>query len=164
MELERKFLLKEPTKKLFEIYENNPEKVSPIDQYYILLEDNKEMRVRKRNLNGTACYSLTVKDGAGGMRTEVSFNITKAMYEYQKEKAIGYIHKDRLTCELDYGLIAEIDFFDDFIMAEVEFKSGYQYMEFEQSEFIEKGLTNCVCEVTTDNFYKNRNLAVKGFK
>lgn len=48
MELERKFLLEEPTDKLYRIYKDNEDKVHPIDQYYILLQGNKEMRVRKK--------------------------------------------------------------------------------------------------------------------
>lgn len=159
MELERKFLIEEPTDKLFKIREENKEKVTPIYQYYILLEGNKEMRVRKRNTNGDSEYTLTVKDGSGGMRDEISFHISEDMFNYQKEKAVGCINKDRLYCKLEHGLTTEIDFFENFIIAEVEFKSGYQYMEFEEYTFIELGLATKIREVTTDPKYKNKNIA-----
>lgn len=161
MELERKFLLEEPTEKLFQIYEDNKEKVTPIEQYYILLEGNKEMRVRKKEKENDTIYTLTVKDGSGGMRDEITFHISKAMFEYQKEKAIGFIRKNRLYCKLEHGLTAEIDFFDGFILAEVEFITGYQYMEFEESTFKEFGLATKVREVTTNPEYKNKCLANK---
>lgn len=93
------------------------------------------------------------------MRDELTFDISENMYNYQKEKSVGFIHKERLMCKLEYGLTAEIDFFENFIMAEVEFKSGYQYMEFEEETFIELGLTEKVREVTTDSNYKNKCLA-----
>lgn len=159
MELERKFLIEEPTDKLFQIFKDNKDKVNPIEQYYILLEGNKELRIRKREKENDTVYTLTVKDGSGGMRDEITFNISEAMFNYQKEKAVSCINKDRLCCKLEHGLIAEIDFFEDFIMAEVEFRNGYQYMEFEEYTFVELGLATKVREVTTDPKYKNKNIA-----
>ncbi|MFW6282160.1 MAG: CYTH domain-containing protein [bacterium] len=162
MELERKFLVTEPTDKLLNLFNKRNKEITPIEQYYILLEGNKEMRIRKRTRNKDVVYTLTVKSGSGGMRDEITFNISESMYKYQKEKAIGYIFKERLEFDLPYGLKAEIDLFDDFIMIEVEFRSGHQYMEFEESVFKEIGLAENIREVTTDSKYKNKNLATRG--
>jgi len=157
-ELERKFLFIEPTDYLLQLKEYST-KTKHIEQYYILLEKYKEMRVRKTEEGLDTKYELSVKEGNGGMREEIKFTIGEAMYNHMKQKAIGFIEKDRLLFGLDYGLVAEIDFFDDFIITEVEFNNGCQFMEFDEFNFKKLGLTNKFKEVTNDYRYKNSYLA-----
>ncbi|MFW6026079.1 MAG: hypothetical protein ACOCRX_07030 [Candidatus Woesearchaeota archaeon] len=161
-ELERKFLFKEPTNYLMQLKRRSPNKVKHIEQYFILIENYREMRVRKTTENNIIKYELIIKEGSGGMREEITFSISSSMYNYMKEKSIGYIEKDRLLFELDYGLVAEIDFFNNFIMAEIEFDNGYQYMEFDEFKFKELGLTIDFEEVTNNSDFYNKNIAIEG--
>ena len=59
-EMERKFLIKEPSDKLLDWFEYVD--TIKIDQYYILIEDDKEMRIRKETHKDDIQYLMTVKD------------------------------------------------------------------------------------------------------
>jgi CYTH domain-containing protein len=156
-EMERKFLIKEPSKKLLDWFEYVD--TIKIDQYYILIEDNKEMRVRREIHKDDIQYLMTIKEGKGSIRQEVQFNISKAMYEYQREKAIGYVGKERMKYGIYGDLVADIDFFNGFIMVEVEFDNGWEYMEFDKEILEDLSKTRKVKEVTCNPEYYNSYIA-----
>jgi len=159
-ELERKFLL-QPSEYLIDWkkYMKRNNFARKIEQYYILVEDNKELRIRKSTKRDDVWYEMTIKEGGSPDRQEITFQIDEAMYNYQKEKAVGYIEKLRIEFKILDDLIAEVDFFDSFIMAEIEFKNGYRYMELDKDIFVELNLAKSVEEVTCNHDYRNVNLA-----
>lgn len=156
-EMERKFLIKQPSDSLLDWFEYVD--TIEINQYYILIEDDKEMRVRKEAHKDDTQYLMTVKEGKGSIRQEIQFNISKAMYEYQREKAIGYVGKERMKYGIRDNLVADIDFFDDFIMVEVEFDNGWEYMEFDKEILKDLSLTEDIKEVTCNPEYYNSYIA-----
>lgn len=149
-EIERKFLIKELPPEI-DFYPH-----SEIMQGYLMITDNGvEVRVRKK---GGRCYH-TVKLGSGLVRKEAEKEITEADFREQWPATEGKrVQKVRYEIEHD-ELIIELDIYsgklEGLIIAEVEFESEEESSHFEPPEWFGE-------EVTHDERYKNKNLALHG--
>ncbi|NIK80550.1 CYTH domain-containing protein [Paenibacillus castaneae] len=127
LEIERKFLLAEFPNVIVE--EGNLQVVSEqrIEQTYIAIDENQELRVRRIvNLaSGEVTYTHTFKLGNGLLREEIEYSISEAIYE-QIVKAFGFVPltKNRITAQWN-GRVIEIDTYDQIELSvlEVEFES-----------------------------------------
>lgn len=149
-EIERKFLVKELPKDL----ENYPS--NEIQQGYIQIrDDSTEERVRKKSTQ----YFHTVKSGEGLIRQESEREITQEEFGGLWPKTEGKrIHKTRY--DIEYGdLFIELDVFsgslDGLVVAEVEFESKEESSKFTPPKWFGS-------EITNDERYKNKNLALHG--
>ncbi|MFC6332897.1 CYTH domain-containing protein [Paenibacillus septentrionalis] len=127
LEIERKYLLKVSPQQLIEEGTISLKSEQRIEQTYIAMDTDQELRVRRIQdlATGEYEYTHTFKNGVGLAREEVEYSITKVIYD-QVVEAFGYIPltKNRLTAA--YGeMIVEIDIYDqvDFIVVEVEFST-----------------------------------------
>lgn len=149
-EIERKYLVKELPPEI----DRYPH--SEIIQGYLMITDNDvEVRVRKK---GERC-SHTVKSGKGLVRKEVEKEITQAEFnEHWKDTEGKRVEKVRYEIEFKESLI-ELDIYsgdlEGLIVAEVEFDSEKESSRFKPPEWFEE-------EVTNDERYKNKNLALHG--
>ena len=149
-EIERKFLAKELPPEI----DRYPH--SEIIQGYLMITENDiEVRVRKR---GGRC-SHTVKSGTGLIRKEAEKEITEAEFlDYWPDTEGKRIEKVRYDIELEDHLI-ELDIYSGklagLVVAEVEFDSEEESSHFEPPDWFGE-------EVTHDERYKNKNLALHG--
>ena len=153
-EIERKFLLKG---KLSD-YNFEYTSIERIEQCYVMLEDNKELRVRMiRFMNSgqfdEVRYVMTAKAGEGLIRTEVEVEISKKEYvalkRYSNDRNIAkkrYTTKDHLM----------IDVFEDKnipSIVEVEFPNEDDANKFTPPDWFGE-------EVTNNINYSNKMLAM----
>jgi CYTH domain-containing protein len=149
-EIERKFLVKEV-----------PENVAsyPFEEisqgYLAVTDDGTEVRLRKK----AHAYYLTVKSGTGMKRQEIETELDSEQFEIlwpktvekRVEKRRYEISAKNVTIELDiYSGILE-----GLKTAEVEFKAQSEADAFTPPSWFDK-------EVTQDERYKNKNLALYG--
>lgn len=135
MEIERKFIMS-PIPDL----STYPKRV--IEQGY--LSRNPVVRVRKDNDN----YYLTYKAKGFMAREEYNLPLNKEAYEHLIKKADGnIISKVRYLIPEKNGLTIELDIFEkDFeglTLAEVEFESKEDALNYEVPEFFVKDVTEC---------------------
>ena len=129
-----------------------------ISQGYLSVGD-PEVRVRAKGEK----FFMTRKGGAGFIREEEEYEISKEVFEILWALTIdARIEKTRYEIAGDDGLVWEIDEFHSLntkglFLAEVELPDESVLSEAPVSiaEVIEK-------DVTTDEMYKNKNLAVNG--
>lgn len=149
-EIERKFII-----------ENLPDleilSTQKIQQGYLTVPGDS-LEVRLRNIDDQ--YFITVKKGEGLVRCEREIAIDKTQYDKMRTLVIGkQLAKKRILSHLDNGLIVEIDFFEGdlapLIMCEIEFSDEVQANSFNPPDWFGK-------EVTTDNNYNNKSLAING--
>jgi adenylate cyclase len=151
LERERKFLVAEPPSDL-ERYRS-----SRISQGYLVVgADGSEVRVRRRGERST----LTVKQGSGLVRREEEIDITRAQFERLWPLTEGRrVEKTRYEIPHSSGLVIELDVYEGALAglhtAEVEFPSAAGAERFVPAPWL--GL-----EVTRDDAYKNRRLAIDG--
>jgi CYTH domain-containing protein len=144
MEIERKFLVSETPPDLAG--------ASVIEQGYLVIgADGSEARVRRRS----GVCTLTVKSGTGIARGETEISITADQFE-----ALWPATEGRRIEKTRYVLDAiELDVYagelDGLIVAEVEFPHVAAAFEYDPPGWFGE-------EVTTDDRYKNRRLAVEG--
>jgi len=149
-EIERKFLVK----KLPPEIDRYPH--SEIMQGYLIVTDNDvEIRIRKKGV----IYSETVKAGSGLVRQESEKEITEQQfYDHWPLTKGKRVQKVRYEIE-DEDLLIELDIFsgelEGLIVAEVEFESEEESSHFTPPEWFGE-------EVTHDEKYKNKNLALHG--
>jgi adenylate cyclase len=148
-EIERKFLLETEPEWLGEC------ESSEIEQGYLALEPEVEVRVRRRDGAGR----LTVKRGAGERREEVEVELDGGQLERLWPLTEGRrLRKRRYLVPLEVGT-AEVDVYRGphagLITAEIEFESERQAAEAELPRWIGR-------EVTGVPAYANRALAVAG--
>ncbi len=149
-EIERKFLVNNLPSEL----DRHPH--SEIIQGYLMITDNDvEIRVRKKG----GRYYHTVKSGTGLVRKEVEKEITEAEFlEHWPETQGKRVLKVRYDIDYEEFLI-ELDIYSGdlagLVVAEVEFDSKEQSSHFEPPEWFGE-------EVTLDERYKNKNLALNG--
>jgi adenylate cyclase len=151
MEIERKFLIPAPPPDL----EHFPS--SRIDQGYVAIDPaGTEVRVRRRRGETT----LTVKGGRGRARAEEELDIDEQRFARLWELTSGRsLEKTRYELPAEGGLTIELDVYagrlEGLITAEVEFSSP---------EAADRFVPPCWfgAEVTDDDAYKNRRLAVDG--
>lgn len=123
--------------------------------YVITTEDGIELRVRQKQ----ARFFQTIKMGEGLSRTEIEFELTpdqfQQLWPYTKGRRVSKI---RYCVPLE-DHTAELDRFDDeltgLVLVEVEFASVEASRRFVPPDWF--GL-----EVTEDERYKNKSLAVYG--
>lgn len=150
LEIEKKFLLRN--------LPNGITKPTKILQGY-LSAGNPEVRVRAKGEN----FFLTRKAGAGFVRQEEEYEISKEVFEILWSLTEdARIEKTRYEIVGEDGLIWEIDEFqtastERLFLAEVELSNDFVVPEIPPAiaAVIEK-------DVTADEAFKNKNLATKG--
>lgn len=147
MEIERKFLIRT----LPEFLESCPSQL--LEQAYLCTEP--VVRVRRSDDS----FTLTYKSKGLMSREEYNLPLTRESYEHLKQKADGnIIRKRRYRIPADHGLTIELDVFappfGDLILAEVEFSSEKQAMEFVPPDWFGE-------EVTWSVEYHNSTLSQK---
>lgn len=151
LELERKFVVTE----LPDDLERHP--ASRIVQgYLVVAEDGSEARVRRRRERTW----LTVKRGSGLVRREEEVEIDSAQFDRLWPLTEGRrIEKTRYEISIGDRLVIELDVYEGalsgLLTAEVEFPSVAAAESFEPPSWLGE-------EVTDDDAYKNRRLAVDG--
>lgn len=150
MEIERKFLVKEVPK-----YTS----ASVIRQGYLCLGDKEEVRIRSSTTAGHTDYYLTAKRGTGMIRGEWEIEITEKTFDHlwlateerRIKKTRAYIQNS--------GIVITVDIYTEFLngllIAEIEFPSEQDALSFTPPSWFGE-------EVTHDERYKNRSLAVNG--
>lgn len=156
LEIERKFLIKKPDLEYLEHHENC-KKVNII-QTYLVSDEDDEVRVRQRGINGSYIYTLTTKRRISPVkRVEFEERISEKEYLNYLNKAdtnLKQIRKDRY-CLLKNGRYFEIDvypFAKDRAIMEIELASENE--EINVPEFLE-----VIREVTDDKAFSNYSLA-----
>lgn len=130
LEIERKFLLDKYPEELIEQAELEFLSKHRIEQTYLIIIEDEELRVRRlvHQGSGLASYTMTYKKGHGKVREEHEHNISEWMYQsltcqYRKKPLVKErtVVRDRKT-----GIIIEIDCYShlSLIVAEVEFSSN----------------------------------------
>ncbi|MCI0495163.1 CYTH domain-containing protein [candidate division KSB1 bacterium] len=149
-EIERKFLVK----KLPEDLNQYPSTVI-LQGYLAITSDGTEVRLRKKGSR----YFQTVKSGSGLLRGEVEIELSQGQFEKLWLMTEGK-RIEKIRYEIAYsGTTIELDVFSGMlqglVVAEVEFVSIKQANLFIPPSWF--GI-----EVTEDERYKNRNLALCG--
>ena len=148
-EIERKFLIPDPPPDLDKLPYNE------ILQGYIVITDNTEVRIRKKGEE----YYQTVKSGEGLIRKETEILITREQFQ-TLWPLTERLRIEKKRYEIEYGkFLIELDLYgglhSNLIVAEVEFRSEAESNSFIAPEWF--GL-----EITDDERFKNKNLALKG--
>ena len=156
LEIERKYLLKPDVLSLVQSY---CIKSLSIEQYYTKV--TSEMSVRYRRCGED--YLKTVKKGKGGIREEKEKPVSRHQYRKNMYRRIGsVISKNRCWMEID-GTIFSLDSYDGMLrglyLLEVEFPDEKSFESFTLPELLSFYV---VKEVTDDEVYKNKNLALFG--
>ncbi|MDX6589356.1 MAG: hypothetical protein QOI84_630 [Solirubrobacterales bacterium] len=151
-EIERKFLLVEPPGWL------EDRSAVPIEQGYAAVADDVEVRLRRAGDRRL----LTVKRGSGEVREEVEIELDRSQFDaLWPLTASQRLAKRRYRAALGNGLQAEIDVYEGrlegLLVAEVEFPSEQRSREFTPPAWLGT-------EITGDEQYANRNLALNGKK
>ncbi|MNW45315.1 CYTH domain protein [compost metagenome] len=134
LEIERKFLLKEFPEQLIKDGKLKVISEQVIDQTYLAIHEDQELRVRKivDAISGEVTYTHTFKKGHGLIREEVEYSISGGIYE-QMVSSLNLIPliKTRTTAQWE-DIKVEIDQYHqiDFIVLEVEFESEREATEF----------------------------------
>jgi adenylate cyclase len=151
MEIERKFLVRDLPPDL----ERFPS--SRIEQAYVAIDPaGTEVRIRRRAGETT----LTIKGGRGRVRAEEELEIDPQRFARLRELSAGRgLEKTRYELPTEGGLTIELDVYagrlEGLLTVEVEFASAQDAERFVAPPWF--GL-----EVTDDDAYKNRRLAVDG--
>lgn len=150
MEIERKFLITSAPP-----LDDAPR--STIEQAYVAIDPvGTEVRIRRRDADTT----LTIKGGRGRSRAEEEFEIDPDRFGRLRDLADGRIvEKTRYELPAEGGLTIELDVYtgdlEGLVTAEVEFPSTEAAERFVPPPWFGQ-------EVTDDDAYKNRRLAVDG--
>ena len=150
MEIERKFLVKEIPEHL-NLYHHN----QIIQGYIPTKEPGVEKRVRKKGNK----YSLTIKSAGSLVRSEQEIEIPEKRFLSLWKMTEGRrIEKTRYDLPYD-GKKIELDIYsgnlEGLVVAEVEFNSEQEAESFVVPNWFGE-------EVTYNNRYRNKNLALKG--
>ncbi|MFU1795681.1 CYTH domain-containing protein [Paenibacillus azoreducens] len=127
LEIERKFLLPEYPADLIREHEIRIEKEQLIDQTYLAIHGDQELRVRKiQDLTSKQVeYTHTFKKGHGIAREEVEYSISEGLYEQMinAHQAVPLIKKR--TTAVWGDKVIEIDDYEQIqlLVLEVEFAS-----------------------------------------
>jgi len=153
-EIERKFLIEYPN---ISWLEKNCKKLEII-QTYLNSNNDEEVRVRQRGLNGNYIYSQTIKRTINELkRIEIEKRLSKDEYLNLLMNADTDKHPIRKTryCLVYKNQYFEIDiypFWNDKAIVEIELNNENQEIEFPNE-------LNIIKEVTNDRNYKNVSLA-----
>jgi CYTH domain-containing protein len=147
-EIERKFLVKT-------LPDLSKAQQTYIHQGYLTqASDSVEIRLRQKDKQ----YFITVKSGAGMVRSEREISVDKKQFETLWPDTQGKrIEKHRWTGQLNTLLTFELDIFmgalEPLVVVEVEFPSRQQAENFQPPDWFGR-------EVTDDKRYKNKALAM----
>ncbi|GMK40637.1 CYTH domain-containing protein [Paenibacillus sp. CCS19] len=127
LEIERKFLLDRDPKQLVEEGTIIFLSEQRIEQTYLALDEQQEVRVRRLVDLATdeVNYTHTFKSGNGLMREEIEYSITASIYEQlMSGRKLVPLTKNRITAQWGERVI-EIDIYDQIQLTvlEVEFDS-----------------------------------------
>ena len=158
LEIERKFLIEYPDKKVLEKLSNGD--FSDISQTYLLSEKGVSERVRARTRGGKTVYTHNTKIKLSSMkRIEMEDEVSREEYEELLKRVdlrCRTIEKVRYCVPFD-GFTFEIDvfpFWDDKAFMEVEMPS-------EDTKVNLPDFVKIIREVTDDNRYTNHALAIE---
>lgn len=149
-EIEKKYLVETID---FDLKNFNKKEI--IQGYITSINDETEVRLRKKSKD----YFLTVKTGSGLTRNETETKILKDQFEKLWDEA-----KRRKIIKTRYEIpyksyLIELDIFKEnlegLIIAEIEFENEKEAKDFIPPNWFKKDLT-------LDERYKNKNLAIKG--
>jgi len=148
-EIERKFLINEPPLNLEDCTAYD------IRQGYMHVSENMEIRIRRKGDQ----HFQAVKLGTGLNRHEVENEIGQLQFEELWPDTEGR-HVEKTRYEIPYeNLVIELDIYEGdlkgLITAEVEFESEDQSARFTPPTWFGP-------EITHDERYKNKNLALDG--
>ncbi len=154
--IEKKYLLKDS---ILPLVKNSDTKKETIAQFYTQIEICKEIRFRSVNEK----YCKTVRTGSDIRKNEIDKEIDKAKYLKAKKSKIGHILKKVRYHLEEEGIHYAIDKYkqhlDNLLLLEVSFKSFEDAENFtlpaDLKPYIKK-------EVSDDNRYRNKNLALLG--
>ncbi len=156
LEIEQKYLL---DASVLRCLKKNNIKYKNLTQYYTDISKEKSVRFRKEDKK----YYKTIKLGKGAVREENEKEISKAEYEKSMKKALGSIIKKRRYFFDIEDFIYSVDVyekpFSDLYILEVEFEDIKRYENFHLPVSIKQYVKK---EVTEDEAYKNKNLALFG--
>ncbi|RCX20681.1 CYTH domain-containing protein [Fontibacillus phaseoli] len=155
LEIERKFLLPEYPKALIEEGAVLITREQVIDQTYLALDGEQELRVRKiKDLaTGELKYTHTFKRGFGLAREEVEYDISAGLYEQMIHirRAVPLVKK-RITASWN-GVSIEIDDYRqiNMLVLEVEFGSEEEALNFDPPGWFGP-------DISTDKQYSNKKV------
>ena len=155
-EIERKYLLKPVALKFLKKTLHNCRKLT---QFYTSVTPEASVRFRRVGKN----YFKTVKKGQGGVREEHEKEILQKKYRKNLARRIGYVIRKKRCLFTVKGLEYSVDMyrkpFAGLLALEVEFSNKQAYEAF----VLPKKIASFVLEeVTEDERYKNKNLALFG--
>jgi len=155
-EIERKYLL---NRAILEFLDRTSTTHKKITQFYIKSTSKKSLRFRK---HGSQYYKC-IKYGTGGVREEIEEEVSQKVYKKNLKKRIGRsIKKIRYLFKLDsneYSVDVYKKSFDNLYVMEVEFNTLESYENFVLPSTLQMYVEK---EVTEDEAYKNKNLALFG--
>lgn len=146
LEIERKFLLPRFPEAIIDAGELVIQSEQRIEQTYLAIDENEELRVRRlANLTtGEVSHTHTFKSGNGLVREEVEYSISASIYA-QVTAAFGFtpLTKNRITAEWN-GKTVEIDSYDQIQLSvlEVEFPSLEEANAFKAPEWFGEDITS----------------------
>lgn len=155
LEIERKFLLPGSPSLLIEETKLKVRSEHRIEQTYLAMDENQELRVRRivDLASNEVTFTHTFKLGNGLSREEIEYSISEGIYE-QVVKAFGFVPltKNRLTAEWD-GRVIEIDTYDQIELSvlEVEFDSEEAANAFIAPEWFGK-------DISSERQYSNKTV------
>ncbi|WP_410771589.1 CYTH domain-containing protein [Fontibacillus sp. BL9] len=155
LEIERKFLLPEYPKALIEEGAILITREQVIDQTYLALDGDQELRVRKiKDLaTGDIKYTHTFKRGFGLAREEVEYDISAGLYEQMIHirRAVPLVKK-RITANWN-DVSIEIDDYRqiNMLVLEVEFDSEEEALNFDPPGWFGP-------DISTDKQYSNKKV------
>ncbi len=153
-EIERKYLLNRSILKLLKQALTTHKKIT---QFYIKTTSRKSVRFRKYGSQ----YYKCIKHGTGGVREEIEEEISQKVYKRNLKKCIGRsIKKIRYLFKFkryEYSVDVYKKPFADLFVMEVEFESIEAYENFVLPPILKRYVEK---EVTEDEAYKNKNLAL----
>jgi CYTH domain-containing protein len=150
VEIERKFLVRRLPK---DLSKHKSHKI--IQGYTEITEDGTETRLRQKE----NAYTQTVKSGKGLERQEVETELTEGQFSKLWPNTKGK-RVEKMRFDLPYkDWIIEVDVYEGalegLVTAEVEFSSREEAESFTPPDWMNQ-------EVTQDDRYKNKNLALHG--
>ncbi len=155
-EIERKYLLKDS---VLAVLNNLSPKCKEYVQFYTKITPDESVRYRKVENH----YYKTYKKGKGAIRKEIEKEINDKIYQKKQDKRFGdFIKKKRCLVEVEkkqYSIDIYKEQLKPLIVMEIEFEDLQTYKEFKLPSTLEKYVDK---EVTTDECYKNKNLALFG--
>ena len=155
IEIERKFLLAEPTAALIQQGVIQVHAEQRIEQTYLALDQNEEIRVRRivDLASGQVEYTHTFKRGNGLTREEIEYSISAGIYQQMMDafQAVP-LTKDRITADWN-GRTVEIDIYDqlELTVLEVEFESEEEANSFVPPAWFGK-------DISTERQYSNKTV------